>query len=170
MQVLRAGLIAQSCFVCGLDKRTLRHEGPGFLTHVLHEHNAWDYLCFIALCIAEESCEGPGGGRVGATYGWNLETHVRNMIYGGDLSFLPDGEALCTTLHDEQKETRELFERQTARQTMQHIEEGLSRRLDQIEKVRVRDRVCVCVCVHLYVCFMCVYVCVRVCVCRILCL
>lgn len=51
----RRSLMENFCFVCQLPKEhfdehirtTTARSGSGFAYHVKHEHNMWDYLCFL---------------------------------------------------------------------------------------------------------------------------
>ena len=76
-----------TCFICGINADTFDKEGSGFLTHVKHEHNMWQYLYFMHHLRKKEQDEYTG-----------QESFVAQRIRQHNLSFFPHDK--CLSLRD----------------------------------------------------------------------
>ena len=71
--------IENMCFICGIDRNTFdRKHAKGFMYHIEHEHNIWQYLAFILHLQHKKTTELTGP-----------ESYVKDMLVKKDLSFFP---------------------------------------------------------------------------------
>jgi len=68
----------ERCIVCSLSRFTLEQEGGGFSEHVIHHHNPWSYLAFLAALKLGNEDNFTG-----------LESNVFAKANVGDHTFLP---------------------------------------------------------------------------------
>ena len=89
--------IKNKCFICGIDRYTFDRQGEGFEIHIKNDHNLWHYLYFIMYLRIKETTEYTGP-----------EQFVAEMAKAKDLTFIPNLQALCLNVKEEEEEQKSL--------------------------------------------------------------
>ncbi|XP_065197273.1 inositol 1,4,5-trisphosphate receptor type 1-like isoform X2 [Sycon ciliatum] len=70
--------LRNTCFICGLDRKSFDNRDVTFEEHTDQEHRPWNYLYFVVLLRTKDPTEFTGP-----------ESYVANMIEQGDLEWFP---------------------------------------------------------------------------------
>jgi hypothetical protein len=84
-KILRLKDTLETCFICGLHKQVFDRDrrSHGFVHHIRHEHNMWNYLYFIIYLWEQDKDDDDG-----------LEQYVRRSIEKGDINWIPTNKAM----------------------------------------------------------------------------
>jgi putative component of toxin-antitoxin plasmid stabilization module len=75
--------IEKKCFICGISRSIIDHEGEGWHMHILKNHNVFVYLYFMIYINKKDigDCS-------------SVEKHVKELIKLNDISFFPQGRSM----------------------------------------------------------------------------
>ena len=120
------------CFICGIhsekfDNHYMRQGiANGFSKHLSEEHNMWNYMYFLTYLRNKSKTECTGA-----------ESYVLESLENDDLSWIPQGMAICLNTKTEESVNQQL---QTLKSDMKHVKGTLDRILTlkfpvEVEKI-----------------------------------
>jgi len=121
-------IIRNTCFICGLERRSFDNRSISFETHIQYEHNMWHYLYFIVHLRTKSQTEYTGP-----------ESFVSTLIQQNDLKWFPRHQAMSLQLlptNDDQHDVKVLFQRL---ESVADTVSGLTEQLDDF-KIRVEEQ------------------------------
>nr|AAT47836.1 inositol 1,4,5-triphosphate receptor [Oikopleura dioica] len=121
-------IIRNTCFICGLERRSFDNRSISFETHIQYEHNMWHYLYFIVHLRTKSQTEYTGP-----------ESFVSTLIQQNDLKWFPRHQAMSLQLlptNDDQHDVKILFQRL---ESVADTVSGLTEQLDDF-KIRVEEQ------------------------------
>lgn len=117
--------IKNKCFICGMDRYTFDRHAEGFEQHIENDHNMWHYLYFIMYLKIKETTEYTGP-----------EQYVHEMHKEKDLSFIPNLQALCLNVKEEEEEQKSLQLAENIQDLHTSTQQGLQLLSTSISSVR----------------------------------
>nr|XP_039253543.1 inositol 1,4,5-trisphosphate receptor type 1-like isoform X2 [Styela clava] len=90
-------VLKNTCFVCGLERKSFDNKTVSFETHVKEEHNMWHYLYFIVLVKVKDQTEFTGP-----------ESYVFNQVMDNMLEWFPRMQAMSLKAGDEADENSDV--------------------------------------------------------------
>lgn len=90
-------ILKNTCFICGLERKSFDNKTVSFETHIKEEHNMWHYLYFIVLVKVKDQTEFTGP-----------ESYVFNQVMGNQLDWFPRMQAMSLKAVDEAEENSDV--------------------------------------------------------------
>ncbi|XP_076814586.1 inositol 1,4,5-trisphosphate-gated calcium channel ITPR1-like isoform X2 [Clavelina lepadiformis] len=90
-------VLKNTCFICGLERKSFDNKTVSFESHTKEEHNMWHYLYFIVLVEVKDSTEFTGP-----------ESYVSNQVKDKLLDWFPRMQAMSLTAQDEAVEHNDM--------------------------------------------------------------
>nr|CAB3257468.1 inositol 1,4,5-trisphosphate receptor type 2 [Phallusia mammillata] len=115
-------ILKNTCFICGLERKSFDNKTVSFETHVKEEHNMWHYLYFIVLVKVKDSTEFTGP-----------ESYVYNQVKFGKLEWFPRMQAMSLAADDEAVENNDMRSLLLQLDSTSNLVHTLSRQLQDLQ-------------------------------------
>uniref|UniRef100_H2YYU6 Inositol 1,4,5-trisphosphate receptor n=1 Tax=Ciona savignyi TaxID=51511 RepID=H2YYU6_CIOSA len=90
-------VLRNTCFICGLERKSFDNKTVSFETHVKEEHNMWHYLYFVVLVKVKDPTEFTGP-----------ESYVYNQVKERLLEWFPRMQAMSLAADDDAVENNDV--------------------------------------------------------------
>nr|XP_026691346.1 inositol 1,4,5-trisphosphate receptor type 1 isoform X3 [Ciona intestinalis] len=115
-------VLRNTCFICGLERKSFDNKTVSFETHVKEEHNMWHYLYFVVLVKVKDPTEFTGP-----------ESYVYNQVKESRLEWFPRMQAMSLSADDEAVENNDVRSLLTQLEGTSNLVKSLSRQLQDLQ-------------------------------------